>query len=98
MSPVEDTLRSTQDDYPADLARFVRERWDEDSAGTLPGQGTLETLISACYQAGLLREEERAVTFRVILCHPACCRRAKDHPTGHTGSSSRGPDSSTSRR
>jgi hypothetical protein len=38
MSPVEDTLRSTQDAYPADLARFVRERWDEDRAGTLPDQ------------------------------------------------------------
>ncbi len=24
MSPVEDTLRSTQDAYPADLARFIR--------------------------------------------------------------------------
>src|ERR687890_369795 len=59
MSPVEDTLRSTHDAYPADLARFVRERWDEDRAGALPDQGTLETLISACYQAGLLREEER---------------------------------------
>src|ERR687897_1446755 len=38
MSPVEDTLRSTRDAYPADLARFVRERWDEDRAGTLPDQ------------------------------------------------------------
>ena len=38
MSPVEDTLRSTQDAYPADLARFVRERWDEGRAGTLPDQ------------------------------------------------------------
>src|SRR5215212_2738929 len=70
MSPVEDTLRGTRDAYPADLACFVRERWDEDRAGRLPDQGTLETLISACYQAGLLREEERAVTFRVILCDP----------------------------
>ena len=70
MSPVEDTLRSTQDAYPADLARFIRERWDEDTAGALPDQPTLETLISTCYQAGLLHEEERAVTFRVILCDP----------------------------
>jgi hypothetical protein len=38
MSPVEDTLRGPQDAYPADLARFVRERWDEDRAGTLPDQ------------------------------------------------------------
>jgi len=70
MSSVEDTRRTTQDAYPADLASFVRERWDEDVAGSLPDQGTLETLISACYQAGLLQEEGRAVTFRVILCDP----------------------------
>jgi hypothetical protein len=70
MSPVEDTLRSTQDAYPADLARFVRERWEEDRSGVLPDQGTLETLISVCYQAGLLHEEERTVTFRMILCDP----------------------------
>ncbi|HET6658488.1 MAG TPA: hypothetical protein VFH16_01080, partial [Rubrobacter sp.] len=82
MSPVEDTLRSTQDSYPADLARFVRERWDEDSAGTLPDQGTLETLISACYQAGLLREEERAVTFRVILCDPGLLPPREGPPDG----------------
>jgi hypothetical protein len=70
MSSVEGTQRTTQDAYPADLAHFIRERWDEDGAAALPDQGALETLISACYQAGLLREEERAVTFRVILCNP----------------------------
>jgi DisA bacterial checkpoint controller nucleotide-binding len=70
MSSMEDTRRTTQDAYPADLARFIRERWDENRAGALPDQEALETLISACYQASLLREEERAVTFRVILCEP----------------------------
>jgi hypothetical protein len=70
MSSVEDTRRTTHDAYPADLARLVRERWDEDRVGALPDQGELETLISACYQASLLQEEERAVTFRVILCEP----------------------------
>jgi hypothetical protein len=70
MGAVEDTRRATQDAYPADLARFVCERWDEERAGPLPDEGTVETLISACYQASLLREEERAVTFRVILCDP----------------------------
>jgi hypothetical protein len=82
MSPVEDTLRSTQDAYPADLARFVRERWDEDRAGALPDQCTLETLISACYQAGLLHEEERAVTFRVILCEPDLLPPFEGPPSG----------------
>ena len=70
MRSVEDTRRATQDAYPADLAHFIRERWNEDRAGPLPDQGALETLVSACYQASLLREEERAVTFRVILCDP----------------------------
>jgi DisA bacterial checkpoint controller nucleotide-binding len=70
MSSVEDTRTATQDAYPADLARLVRERWDEDRVGPLPDQEALETLISACYQASLLQEEERAVTFRVILCDP----------------------------
>jgi hypothetical protein len=70
MGVVEDTRSTTRDAYPADLARFVRERWDEVRAGPLPDPDTLETLISTCYQASLLREEERAVTFRVIVCEP----------------------------
>ena len=48
----------------------------------LPDQGTLETLISACYQAGLLREEERAVTFRVILCEPDLLPPFEGPPSG----------------
>lgn len=55
--------------YPGDLARFVRERWndtDGESAGAapalLPDAEVLEELLSACYQASLLQEEERAVT------------------------------------
>jgi hypothetical protein len=70
MGGVENTRRVVQDTYPADLARFVCGVWDEERFGTLPGEGTVEALISACYQASLLREEERAVTFRVILCDP----------------------------
>jgi hypothetical protein len=95
MSPVEDTLRSTQDAYPSDLARFVRERWNEDRAGTLPDQGTLETLISACYQAGLLREEERTVTFRVILCDPDLLPLREGPPAG---TQARVPEAQTVRR
>ena len=65
--------------YPNDLAGFVRESW-EDRAGGADGSGheptgapeppVLERLISTCYQASLLREEERAVTFRAILAAP----------------------------
>ena len=70
MGAVEDTSKRTHDSYPADLARFVCGAWDEEKAGSLPEEGTVENLISACYQASMLREEERAVTFRVILCDP----------------------------
>ena len=65
--------------YPDDLARFVRESWG-DRAGDVddPGHGpteapetwVLERLFSTCYQASLLREEERPVTFRAILAAP----------------------------
>jgi hypothetical protein len=61
--------------YPADLARFVRERWRDIPASRgddlgLPDDRTLEQFFSACYQASLLREEERPVTFRAILARP----------------------------
>ncbi|MBA3474789.1 MAG: DNA integrity scanning protein DisA nucleotide-binding domain protein [Rubrobacter sp.] len=58
--------------YPYDLASFVRERWDGTVPGAapLPDMPVLENLLSACYQASLLREEERSVTFRMVLCDP----------------------------
>jgi hypothetical protein len=51
--------------YPKDLAALVRQRWG-DRPG-LPEPATLERLLSVCYQAGLMREEERPVTFRLLL-------------------------------
>jgi hypothetical protein len=58
------------------LARFVRNRW-----GDLPGPtggvapppdvAALEGFFDACYQASMLREEERLVVFRAILAEPA---------------------------
>ena len=71
--------------YPDDLARFVRESWEDDAQGVddpghepteAPETPVLERLISTCYQASLLREEERPVTFRAILAAP------KDLPEG----------------
>ena len=65
--------------YPNDLAHFVRACW-EDYAGGADGSGyepteapetlVLERLLSTCYQASLLREEERPVAFRAILAAP----------------------------
>ena len=63
--------------YPGDLARFVRDRWRDVPEPTtggvdpLPDAATLESFFAACYQASMLREEERPVTFRAILTEPA---------------------------
>ena len=63
--------------YPGDLAQFVRDRWrnvPEPTTGgvdRLPGAAELEGFFAACYQASMLREEERPVTFRAILAEPA---------------------------
>ncbi len=65
--------------YPNDLARFVRACWEDHAGGAddsghepteAPETPVLERLISTCYQASLLREEERPVTFRAILVAP----------------------------
>jgi hypothetical protein len=62
--------------YPGDLARFVRDRWKdapEPSGGVdpLPEAAALERFFEVCYQASMLREEERQVVFRAVLAEPA---------------------------
>jgi hypothetical protein len=53
--------------YPTELASFVREVWPRDAA---PLPLRLDELLSSAYQATLLREEERHVTFRLVLASP----------------------------
>ena len=66
--------------YPPDLARVVRERWVEtasseqeasarDESG-LPSSEVLQRLLSVCFQASLLHEERRPVTFRICFAEP----------------------------
>jgi hypothetical protein len=62
--------------YPGDLARFMQDRWRDvpgptGGADPLPDAATLEGFFAACYQASMLREEERPVVFRAILAEPA---------------------------
>src|SRR5215203_514827 len=63
--------------YPGDLARFVRDRWGDDVPGPSGGvdplldAAALAGFFEACYQASMLREEERPVVFRAILAEPA---------------------------
>jgi hypothetical protein len=68
--------------YAHDLTSFVHERWDDRVGYPLPDLAVLEVLFSACYQASLLREEERAVTLRVILCEPDRLPTREGPPSG----------------
>jgi hypothetical protein len=79
--------------YPADLAEVILRTWDDDSSLTdyceaahdhdgLPAPEILETVLSTCYQASLLREEERPVRFRLILANAASFPAAAGPPNG----------------
>ena len=69
--------------YPADLAEVVLRTWHDGSSLTdeyceavhdhdaLPAPDVLEIILSTCYQASLLREEERPVRFRLIVANAA---------------------------
>ena len=66
--------------YPQDVADLILSRWQRIQSGQEkgpnpwldhpPSHDALERLVLVCYQASLLREELRAVTFRLILAEP----------------------------
>ena len=61
--------------YPHQLAGFVLDQWAEASGDGASTGGdldpaTLQEILSAAYQATLLREEDRPVTFRAIFAGP----------------------------
>jgi hypothetical protein len=73
--------------YPADLAPLVLQRWDEARlAGrtdlTAPDAASLTAILSTCYQATLLREEGRPVTFRLAVSDPDAFDPAAGPPSG----------------
>ncbi len=66
--------------YPLDLAKFVYENWNKNTLVTtetpastlgtpdpLPPLPVLESLLSVCYQASLLKDEQRQVMLRLIV-------------------------------
>jgi len=77
-----------------DLALYVTDHWgdtrlselgraiDPGPEDALPDQNTLDHLISCCYQASLMREEDRPVRFRLILKEPGCFNSNDGPPTG----------------
>ena len=65
--------------YHLDLANYIRQCWTMDeqevesetaAAGVLPANPYFENLLSICYQASMLREEEHPVRLRLILADP----------------------------
>lgn len=48
----------------------------------LPELPVLETLLSTCFQASLMREEERQLTFRIILADPEILPPEEGPPSG----------------
>jgi hypothetical protein len=73
--------------YPSDLAQLVRRRWDEALATgrtdfSPPDAAALAAVLSTCYQATLLREEGRPVTFRLALSDPDAFDPAAGPPSG----------------
>jgi len=78
--------------YPKELVDFVYERWQDaafvaricpgDHHFRLPERGVLEQVLSTCYQASLLREEERPVMFRLIFRDAHLFSAEEGPPTG----------------
>ena len=73
---------------PRNLAALIYERWPQepgseaDNAELRPDAATLTELIRVCYQASLLREEARPVTFRLILAEPGRFPAEQGPPLG----------------
>jgi hypothetical protein len=79
----------SNDAYPQQLATFITEHWFDAEAGEvppsefeLPGLPMLEALLSTAYQASLLREEEQALLFRLILAEPKFFNETDGPPQG----------------
>lgn len=78
--------------YYEDLIWFVRHHWSAGdanlgdntavTAAPLPASPWLEDLFSTCYQASMLREEERPVQVRLVLADPELFPAADVPPLG----------------
>jgi hypothetical protein len=86
-APPADQGGAIRNAYPADLAARVITRWREATAAgqidlPLPAASTLTDVLSICYQATLLREEGRPVTFRLSLSEPGAFAPFSGPPAG----------------
>lgn len=83
----DEPTRDSRDAYPPELTDLVLQRWpdvERACGGQLPTplRARLEEVLSACYQAGLFREEDRPVTFRLALADPGSFEPDAGPPTG----------------
>lgn len=65
--------------YPRDLARRARALWPSDG---LPLPASLEEILDTAYHASFLREEERPVTFRLLVASPEAITNDAGPPEG----------------
>ncbi|MCM2357669.1 MAG: DNA integrity scanning protein DisA nucleotide-binding domain protein [Geobacteraceae bacterium] len=80
--------------YPEELVSFIFDLWQDpqfqerlsaagiDCSVGLPDRAVLQQVISTCYQASLMREEERPVMFRLIIRAPELLAADEGPPTG----------------
>jgi len=80
--------------YPEELVSFIFNLLEDpkflerlrlagiDTSAQLPGRGVLQKIISTCYQASLLQEEERKVMFRLIIGAPDLFPADEGPPSG----------------
>lgn len=68
MPPPSRAERADARAYPRDLAKRVRALWPPDGMALPTG---LESVLEAAYHASFLREEERPVTFRLLVAPPS---------------------------
>lgn len=81
MGEMEDsTLYSEVHSYPHDLADFALGAWRDPRSA--PSLSTLRRVFSVCYQASLMREEERQIIFRMILGRPELFSPREGPPSG----------------
>jgi len=74
-------MRDRERAYPRDLAAYARARWPE-GAPPPPPEELMASLIATAYHASLLRDEERAVSFRLLHWSPEALSADAGPPTG----------------
>jgi sensor domain DACNV-containing protein len=74
-------------EYPQHLAEFVCQHWPPASgrggaSEGLPGLGPLMALLATCYHASFLLDEQRPVSFRIIVREPELFAHDQGPPNG----------------